>query len=172
MTLKALEDGVVLAVDGKKFGAVSVRGFEDEFAGEDENLLRGEREILAGGERGERGFETGGADDSDEHDVGFGQLGEFGQAGGTGDEMSVGQKRFLMGHRSGAGGLAENSDVADAKFTGDRGEFLPLTVGGDADEFELVAVRREDAKRVLADGAGGAEEDDAFTLRKGGDGHA
>jgi hypothetical protein len=44
-------------------------------------------------------------------------------------------------------------------------------MGGDADEFEAVAVGVEDAQGAFSDGAGGAEEDDAFLLSRG-DGHA
>jgi hypothetical protein len=55
------------------------------------------------------------------------------------------------------------ADVADAEFPGDLGETLVPTVGGDADQFEPVAVRGDDAQRALADGTGGAEEDNALS---------
>ena len=167
VALEALEDGVVLAVDGEELSAVFFRGGHDELAGEDEDFLRGEREVLAGGERGERGVEAGGADDGDQHDVRFGQLREFDESGKSADEAGAGGKCSDVGASGGERGVVKHPDVAHAELAGDAGEFLPIGTGGDADEFELVAVRREHAKRVFADGAGGAEEDDAFA---GGDG--
>ena len=41
-------------------------------------------------------------------------------------------------------------------------------MGGDADKFEFVGVRGDDAQGVFADGASRAEQDDAFA---GGGGH-
>ena len=46
---EALEDGVVLAIHGQDFRATGSGGGHHKFAGEHENLLRGQREFLAGG---------------------------------------------------------------------------------------------------------------------------
>ena len=171
VALEALENSVVLAVDGQNFRAAGRRGGEDVLAGEDEDFLRREREVFAGLERGEGRFETGGADDSDEDDVGAGQLREFDEAGEAADETSVGGKGRGMRSRGGESGVIKNADVAHAVSAGDGGEFFPVAAGGDGDELEFVGVRGDDAQGVFTDGAGGAEEDDAFARRKGGCGH-
>jgi hypothetical protein len=53
-------------------------------------------------------------------------------------------------------------DVAHAKLAGDLRETGMIGPGGDADEFQPVGLRGDDPQRAFADGAGGAEEDDAF----------
>ena len=53
--------------------------------------------------------------------------------------------------------------MANVEFASDGGEFFPPRVSRDADEFEFVRVGAEDAEGVFADGAGGTEQDDAFT---------
>ena len=171
MALEALEDGVVLAVDGEELRAAGGGGGEDVAAGEDEDFLGGEGEVFAGGEGGEGRLEAGGADDGDEDDVGGGELGEFDEAGEAGDEAGAGRKGGGRGAGGGVGGVVVETDVADAMGAGDGGEFLPIAAGGDGDELEFVGVRGDDAQGVFTDGAGGAEEDDAFARGKGGVGH-
>ena len=90
MAFEALEDGVVLAIHGEQFGAVLARRGHDEFAGEDEDFLGGEREGFAGVDGGERGLEARGADDGDEDGIRFGETGELGQAGESADEPGAG----------------------------------------------------------------------------------
>src|SRR5438552_2686688 len=105
----------------------------------------------------------------------FGPIAQFGclsaSAGVTFASLSPGQapdgpraggKRRGIVARRGVAGVFENADVADVELPRDRGEFFPAIARGDRDEFELVAMRRKHAQGVFADGAGGAEEDDAF----------
>ena len=162
VTLEALEDGVVFAVDGENVCAGFFGGGQDEFSGENENLFRGEGEVFAGGEGGEGGCEAGGADDGNEDGVGGGELGEFNEAGEPADEVGAGGECGEIGASGGVSGIVEEADVAHIELASDGCEFVPLGVGGDAYELEFVAVGGEDAERILPDGAGGAEEDDPF----------
>jgi len=164
VALEALEDGVVLGVDGEEFDVVLARGGHDELAGEDEDFLGSEREVFAGGDRGERGFEAGGADDRDEDDVGLGERREFDEAGEAAVEFRAGRERAGVGRgfRGGVGAIVKDGDVRDLEVAGDLRESLVVLAGGDADELKFVAVGGDDAERVFADGAGGAEEDEAF----------
>jgi hypothetical protein len=82
--------------------------------------------------------------------------------------VSAGGKRVAVGAGGGERGGVKDADVADAELTRDGGEFFPLRVSGDADEFEAVAVGGEDAQGVFTDGARGPEEDDAFAGARGG----
>ena len=161
MALEALEDRAVLAVHRQEFRAVLPGRGHDELAGEHENFLRGEGEVLARGEGGEGGLEAGGADDGDEHEVGLGQLGERDEPAQAAVQLGAGRKA-AGGLGRGVGGVVEHRDVLHAEVAGDLGEPRVVGAGGDADELELVAVRGDDAQGVFADGAGGAEQDDAF----------
>ena len=70
------------------------------------------------------------------------------------------------------GGFPVERDVAHGgKLGGDFGEAGVAGAGGDAHEFELAGVGAEDREGVVADGAGGPEQDDAFGARGSGGGH-
>ena len=69
--------------------------------------------------------------------------------------------------RGAIGGLVKDGDVGHLELGGERGELLPIGARGDTHELELVGVRGDHPQRVLADRAGGAEQDDAFATGKG-----
>ena len=171
VALEALENGAVFAVDREKFRAALRGGGEHVLAGENEDLFGSEGEVFASVKRGEGGFEAGGAHDGDEDDIGRGQLGEFDEAGEAADEARAGRKSGGLGASGGEGFFIEEADVADAMGGCDGREFFPIAPGGDRDELEFIWVGCDDAQRALADGTGGAEEDDAFA-GGGGDVHA
>lgn len=79
-------------------------------------------------------------------------------------------ERDAGGHLGGgAGGFVEHGYVAHRRVgAGDLGEARVIGVGGDADELEVVGMGRDDAQGVFADGAGGAEQDDALRRRRRG----
>ena len=52
---QALPDGAVLAVDGEQAGAVPAHPLADKLAGHDQDLLGGDRDVLARLERGQGG---------------------------------------------------------------------------------------------------------------------
>jgi hypothetical protein len=70
MPFKALEDCIVLAVDRKDFRVTPVRLRHHELPGEHEDLLRGQRKVLAGSQRGKRGFQACCAHHCDQHSIG------------------------------------------------------------------------------------------------------
>jgi hypothetical protein len=92
VALEALEDGVVLAVDREEFGAAFLCRGHHELAGEHENFLGRQGEVLAHGECGERGLESRGADDGHQHDIRLGLLGKFDEAGQAADKPGVAGK--------------------------------------------------------------------------------
>jgi hypothetical protein len=98
-------------------------------------------------------------------------LGEFDEAGEAADDARAGRKGGGLGASGLEGSVVEQADVADAVGAGDGGEFFPIAAGGNADEFKFVGVRGDDAQGVFTDGAGGAEEDDAFARGEGGRSH-
>ncbi len=151
----------MLAVDGEEPDIVAARLGHDELAGEHENLLGGEREVLAGADGGEGGLEAGGADYGDEHEIGLGEGRQRGQALET--VMKLRACGDLAGAaREGGGVFVEQRGVGYAELAADLEECGRVLAGGDADELKFVGMRAEDAQGVFADGAGGAEEDDAF----------
>jgi len=155
MSLETLENSVVLAVHGQEFHAVFARGGDDEFAGEHEDFLGGERERLAGFDRGERGAQSGRADNGDEHCIRFGDTRELHQTFDAAEDACAARKR-VGSARFVAGGFIVQCDGGHAEFRGDGCEFLPVGASGDRDELEFVGVRCDDAQGVLADGAGGS----------------
>ncbi len=105
-------------------------------------------------------MESGGADDGNEHGVSLGEAGEIGESGEAGVKGGAGGEG-TGGAGGGESGIVVEAYVGDAESVGDGGEFFPIAARGDGDEFEFVGVRGDDAQGVFADGAGGAEEDDA-----------
>ena len=115
VAVEALENGVVLAIDGEEFDAALGGGGGDDFASHDEDFLGGDGEVFAGFNGGERGVESGGADDGDEDDVGTGEGGEFEQA------FRAEVDFYIAGEQGAEGGFLGgviNGDVADAGFAG------------------------------------------------------
>ena len=70
----------MFAVHGQHAHAVFARLVHHDFAGHDEDFLGGDGDVLARANGGERGLQSRGADDGDQHDVRLGQRGEFEQA--------------------------------------------------------------------------------------------
>lgn len=139
-----------------------LRGLHHEFAGQDEDFLRGERQVLACRERGQRRLEPRRADHRDEHDVGAGELRELDETGKPAHEPRAGGKRagIRLGERKGRG--LEQPDVADIESARNGGGLFPVGPSGDPDELELIWVGGNNAQRVLADRSSGTEEDNAF----------
>ena len=80
VAFNTLKDGVVFTVGGEQAHVVALGSFDYEGATEHEELFVGQCDVFAGFDRGEGGFEATGADHGDEHDIGFGQSGDFEQA--------------------------------------------------------------------------------------------
>jgi hypothetical protein len=149
--------------------APGARRGHDELAGEHEDFLRGEREILAGGERGERGSQAGGADDGDEHDVGLGQLREFDQPGEPAvDSVPAGNAPGRP--RRGEAASSNTPTCGTPNWRAMAASFSQLARAAMPTSSSLSRMRGDHAQGVFADGAGGAEEDDAFAgeVRQGG----
>ena len=137
-----LPDRGVLGVDRHDLAAARRPRLGDDRARGDEALLVGEREALAGFERGERGGEAGEADDRVEDDVGVGVRGELGERAGV---VEAGT-REIRRHAELGPLLLEQVGVAP---------------GGERDDAEVVAVAAQDVERLGADGPGRPEDDDA-----------
>ena len=109
-------DRVVLAVDWQQARAGDAGGFGDELAGEDEEFLAREGDILTRLQRGERGCEAGGADDGGDDRRDFGKAGDFGQAGGAFEDAGAGGEG-AGSTGFGGGGRVGQGDDADAELS-------------------------------------------------------
>lgn len=159
VAFEALEDGVVLAVDGEDADAFGFGGSGDGFAGHDEDFFAGDGEVHAAFDGGEGGGEAGGADDGDEDEVGIDGVDEIDEALGAGVDFDGGGE---SGAGLGGGVVVEEREVFDAGFS-DLGECgIDRGVGGEADDFHAVGQGAGYLEGGGADGAGGAEEEDAF----------
>ena len=118
VAFEALEDGVVLAIDGEDADAFGFGGGGDGFAGHDEDFFAGDGEIHASVDGGEGGGESGGADDGNEDEVGIDGVDEIDEALGAGVNFDRGRE---SGAGLGGGLVVEESEVFDAGFS-DLGE--------------------------------------------------
>ena len=151
----------VLGVDRDQLGAGGLGQRHHEVAADDERLLVGQRDVDALGERDDGRAEPGGADDRVEHEVGAGLGDEPHEPLGPGQHLALGP---CLGGAGGRVGVAER-DAPHAVLLGERDEPLVRALGGQADELELLTRAGDDVERLEADGAGGAEDQQAFHPR-------
>ena len=154
-----LVDRIVLAVDRQQARAGDAGGFRDELAGEHEEFLAREGDILLRLERRERRRQAGGTDDGRDDHRDFGEAGDFGQAGGSFQDSGAGGE----GSRRtgfGRGGRIGEGHYGDAEFLGRADEFAPTRMGGQSGDAQAGRVGPDDAQGGRADGAGGSEDGD------------
>ena len=116
MSLDALEDGIVLAVDREDARPVAQGLPHHEFSRQDEDLLRCERQVFSRGDRGEGRLEASRADDCDEDGVGIRQRRQFRETGGPRQESRVPCELSGIALGFGTRLLVVNRNVADAEF--------------------------------------------------------
>ncbi len=105
LAVETLEDRRVLAVHGQDAHAVFPRLVHHDFAGHDEDFLRGHGDVFPGANRRQRRLQPRRADDGDQHDVGLRQRGQFHQAFRAGKNFARGAEsraKFL-----GLGGIVD-----------------------------------------------------------------
>ncbi len=159
LAFEALEDGVVLAIDGEKADAFGGGGGGDGLAGHDEDFFASDGEIHAAVDGGEGGGEARGADDGDEDEIGLDGMNEVDEALGTRiDVDGGGQGGAGFG---GCGGI-EQGEVLDAGLLDLGEDSVHAGVGGKADDFHAVRQGLGDLEGASADGAGGTEQEDTF----------
>ena len=168
MAFEALEDGVVLAVHRQDPPAAGPGGGDDEAPGEDENFLAGEREVLAGGQGGQRRLEAGRADDRDQDQVGLGQS-RPARPGRRARPSAASRSESLRNPRAARQAASSKRPAWRTPNSRAIAASLPaLARAATADQLQPVAVGRAGPAGCFADGAGGAEEDDAFAGGAGG----
>jgi hypothetical protein len=163
LAFEALENGVVLAIDGEEADAFGGGGGGDGFAGHDEDFFAGDGEIHAAVDGGERGGETGSADDGDEDEVSLDGVDEVDEALGTGINMDAG---WQGGAGFGGSVCIEEREVLDAGFFDLIEHGIHAGVGGEADDLHAIWDGLSDFEGAGADGAGGAEQEDTFFGRQ------
>ena len=132
-----------------------------ELPGEDEHLLRGEGDIFPRRDGGECGLQTGRSYDGHEHQIGFGESGDFRQAREPTMQLRTDGKQIGLGGAA-EGGVVKDSDVRDVEIASDLREALKIATRCNSDQLQFVAVRSNDAERGFADGTCGAQEDNAL----------
>ena len=156
---EALENGVVLAVDREDVQAARRRGAHDDLAGHHQDFLAGDGQVFSGFERSERRTESARADDGDQDDIRFRVGDEIDEAVFAEEDL-----RRVAGRESGAQ-FVEFQFVDEAKDAGAEavrllGEGRDAPVSRKADEFDAFWEVSRHLGRTLADGAGGAENDE------------
>lgn len=161
MSLKTLENGVMLAVDRQQFHVMAAGGGHHEFTGENEHFFGSQRDVLASGDRVECRLKANGSDDCDQHEIGFGERREVLQSGESAMQLRT-DGESARSFRVEIGLVIKDSDVGNIEIAGDFREACVVLSRCDSDEFKFVPVSGDDTKGVLADGAGRAEKDDAL----------
>ena len=151
LPLQALEDGVVLAVDGKDAATGTGGGRHHLLAGHDKDLLAGDGEILSGCKGGERGLESGRADDGDKDQVGTGMGGEGFQSLST-----VMDRPAERGRETGGRLLGPGADNSLREFPTQFQEAVGIPPG-DAGDRDPSGKGPRDPEGTLADGARGPQ---------------
>ena len=111
------------------------------------------------------GFQSGDADNGADHEVGIGMGGDFHRAGGAVHdfdgvaEAGILQLVVRAGRRASADRHRDSLRMPAARLL--EGQ-LDIVAGSQADDGEAVGESFNDVEGALADGAGGAEDGDAF----------
>ena len=152
--LQALEDRRMLAVDGEQRRGVAGDRILHHVAGRDQSLLVGEREDAALLDRGDRGFQAGGADDR-----------------GDGDVSAHSRRlahRVRAARRFDPGSDQRVAERGQAGFVGDHsarrarpdrggGELGDVAIGGERDDAERLGRALDQVEGRGADRAGRAQ---------------
>ena len=86
---QALEDRRMLAVDRQQRGAALAHRLHEQRAADDQRLLVGQQQALAGARRGQAGRQPGGADDGRHHRVDLRMRGQLAQRRGAGQHLGA-----------------------------------------------------------------------------------
>ena len=153
MAVEALEDRVVLAVHRQQCHTLAFCGRGDDLTRHDEDLLGSDGQVLARLDGGQRGMQSGGADDGDEHDVRLREGGQVHQALRSGVDGHVfrqqrPQFRLLAG--------IMDRHVAHARLASLVGEFLDAAIRGQRDDLDVIRQFARHLERRGADRAGAA----------------
>jgi hypothetical protein len=146
----------VLAVDGQDRGTGRARELRQDPAGDDQRLLVGERDALAGGERGVDRRQAGGTDDRADNAVDLGERGELDERLGAGGEPAASGE--LAGERPCAVAVGHRH-AARAQLAREGEELVGAAAERpQADELEALRMMAHDLEAAPADRAGGAEQ--------------
>ena len=161
--VQALVNRVVLAVDRQDFDGSAPRGLHHQPARHDENLLVGERDSLAGVDRGEHRLEARRARRREQHRVHVGPGDDRHEAGTTGSRERTrpgaagGQlalqrlQRGVRGHRHGGG--REPGHLV--------GEERRVLTGRERDDAKAVRMRLGHRQRAASDRSRRADDGEA-----------
>mmetsp|Transcript_5404 Transcript_5404/g.11844 ORF Transcript_5404/g.11844 Transcript_5404/m.11844 type:complete len:271 (-) Transcript_5404:242-1054(-) len=165
--LQTLKNGRMLRIGREHVDSVFFHQRVDDGSSRDERFLIGQCNVLAEFDGLDGGKETRGADDSRDHRVGAGYRRRFDDALVSIDDVghillgelpALGQNllQFLRGSRSGK--TRHLGTVFQTLF----GHESDIGAGGEGVDDEVVGASVDNVEGLSADGAGGAEDGDAF----------
>ena len=148
---KALEDGVVLAVDRQELRAAVAHGVQEQTPGHHQRLFVGEQHALARSRCGQAGLETGGTDDGGHHRVDLRERGDSLQGARTRQHLGreAGRTHAAL-EQIGAARIHQHGILgseADALLE----HPLDLAVRGKRSHAEAVRMPRYHVERARAD---------------------
>ncbi len=139
----------MLAVHRQHLHPAAPRGRHHDLARHHKDFLAGDRDVLPGLDRSERGAKPAGADDGDEHQVRLGQCRQLHKPLLPAQHLRVQRRDFRM--------LAAETHGARLKLARQRCERLRIRVRGKPHDPHSAGDVPRDLGGALADRAGGAE---------------
>ena len=153
----ALEDGIVLAVDGQQIGVVVPHRAHEQGAGHHQRLLVGQQHGLAGTGRRQRRQQAGRTDDGGHHGIDLGQHADVFQglhpAQYLGLDPRIGQPLPQFGRRP----LIDHYRIAGTEALALLEKPVNVVVGGEGHHAVAVGMTTRDIQSAHTDGAGRAQ---------------
>ena len=151
--LEALEDGPVLAVDGQDADAAGCGFLHDQFDGSDEGFLVGQGDVHPLLDGVERRFDTGGADEGRQDDLGVAFIDEFQEAVTAGKDST---RRTDVTAQFISRLFVDHAGPFHLMVPDLAGHFLPMGISGDAGQAEGLGMGVDDVDGLGPDRAGTA----------------
>ena len=159
LAAQQLVEGVMLAVDRQQAHAPSARAGRDGPAGEDEDLLARQGDVLARLDGREGGLQPRGADDGGDDGAHLGEAGGLGQPLRSPEDAGAGGE--LAGGAGGERGRrVPQGDDADMELARGPDQRFPSAAGGEAGDAQSRGMGPGHREGGGADGAGGPEDGD------------
>ena len=159
---QALVDGGVLAVDRQQGRAALRHGSHEQRATDDQRLLVGQEQTLAGRGGGQAGRQPRRADDRCHDGVCLRMRGELAQGAGAAHHLRR-HARVAQTRREGARfARAGDGGVARPKAQAEREQLVEAAAGRQREDLEAIGMGGDDVERCRADRAGRTEHADAL----------
>ena len=160
-----LEHGIVLTVDRQQGRPVRAHRIHEHRTRHHQRFLVGEQHPFASAGSGERGSESGGADDGRHHAVGLRRHRDAVETGRTGQHLALDTGGAQAGVEFRGRNRIEHGGEPRPMFQALLEQPVDLAVRREPDDAEPVGMPRHHVERVAPDGTGGPQDTQAAHRR-------